>query len=805
MDREKAVESRPGQSIERAKEDEAEEKAVVDKPKSIVLFSDGTGNSSSKLFKTNVWRMYEAVDLDDRDKDCAQIVHYDEGVGNSAIRPLAALGSVFGLGLKRNVLDLYRFACRNHKDGDRIFAFGFSRGAFTIRMLVGLINKQGLVTYQGEADLARQSADAFRSYLKGRNPRFYPMRAILPAWRALVWLFIFLWRKAWRHRLYDPGKNVVPQVRFVGVWDTVAAYGGPITEIVRGFDDWIRPLTFKDHMLPDIVQIARQALALDDERDAFQPVPWDEPFGADRQRLQQIWFAGMHADVGGGYPDDSLAYVSLKWMMQEAQAAGLALRQDKVSETEKFANAYGPIHDSRSGVGSYYRYQPRNVGAYIHPPAPGTDSMRDPEYEDQGLAHRPWVDESVLCRIHAGTDGYAPITLPGTIKVVGRSGPRNVLPDDLQQRLDATAAKRTDRQESIRDLVWWRRVLYFLIVAATGVLVALPLIPKERTDPLCGDSRCYLGTPFGWLRGVLPEFAEPWIAAFERFAGITTALIVIIFLFRGLGVAAERTMRDRTRIVWRESIAGALTVPAMWAPIRPLRTSAAYQSGLKILKWWILPTVFGFGMLVGLIWAAWAVVGQVQLAAAENGDVFCKSGDPAVSEMATARPCNRLGVRVERYRSYEVNLYVRQEWSDGRRKTTPLGRRAHTLGPAGIFGAPLRRVVGAEYMRPLVEIELPPKARFLDQYRRVHIRDLEVRHVGGNHYQAIFEAPRTGSLSIFVNEAVVPFFDPDYFYSGSKRTENGGTACVSVAKLAAGKRQALTSCPEEKTKPKGAP
>jgi hypothetical protein len=108
----------------------------IPKGKSIVLFSDGTGNSSAKLFKTNVWRMYEAVELDNSAAGREQIVHYDEGVGNSRIRPLAALGAVFGIGLKTNVLDLYRFACRNYQPGDEIYAFGFSRGAFTVRMLI---------------------------------------------------------------------------------------------------------------------------------------------------------------------------------------------------------------------------------------------------------------------------------------------------------------------------------------------------------------------------------------------------------------------------------------------------------------------------------------------------------------------------------------------------------------------------------------------------------------------------------------------------------------------------------------------
>jgi hypothetical protein len=487
-------------------------------------------------------------------------------------------------------------------------------------------------------------------------------------------------------------------------------------------------------------------------------------------------------------------------MMGEAQAAGLVLRPEAVSQTRRIANAYGPMHDSRSGLGSYYRYQPRNVGAYIVPPAPGTENMRDPEYPGQGIGHRPWVDKSVLCRIHAGTDGYAPITLPGSIAVVGNSDPRNRLPADLQQCLDRSADDRTDRQEALRDIVWWRRVLYFLIVAATLALAVLPLVPEERVDPFCGDSRCYLSTAFGWWRAVLPEFAEPWIAAFQRLAGITTALIVAIFLFRGVGTALERFMRDRTRIVWSESIAGTIEAPKLWAPIRPLRTSAAYQLALKALKWWILPFVFGFGMLLALVWAAVALIGQVHLAAGENGDLFCSRSNAEGPLMAADAPCNRLGINVQRGKSYEVDLHVRDDWFDGSERASPLGLSALDLGPVGIGGAPFRRVVGAKYMQPLIEIELPQGARAFDEYRRVHIRSLDVRHVSGKHFRARFVAPRDGALSIFANEAVLPFVTPTFFYSGPSWVKNRGTACVGVSRISGPKREAITSCPEAQQK-----
>src|SRR5712672_623954 len=131
-------------------------------PKNIILLSDGTGNSSAKLFRTNIWRLFQALDLTDPGK---QVAYYDNGVGTSSFKLFAILGGVFGFGLKRNVIDIYSFCCRNYQPGDRIYCFGFSRGAFTIRIVAGMIARQGLVKYSGnEADLKRFAADAYRLY-----------------------------------------------------------------------------------------------------------------------------------------------------------------------------------------------------------------------------------------------------------------------------------------------------------------------------------------------------------------------------------------------------------------------------------------------------------------------------------------------------------------------------------------------------------------------------------------------------------------------------------------------------------------
>src|SRR5882757_10960027 len=123
---------------------------VFNMPRRIALLSDGTGNSSASFWRTNVWRMFTALDLSSSE----QVAFYDDGVGTSSFQPMAILGGAFGFGLRRNVFALYKFACRNYRDpDDELFGFGFSRGAFTIRIVMGLIDSQGLVKADNEAEL----------------------------------------------------------------------------------------------------------------------------------------------------------------------------------------------------------------------------------------------------------------------------------------------------------------------------------------------------------------------------------------------------------------------------------------------------------------------------------------------------------------------------------------------------------------------------------------------------------------------------------------------------------------------------
>ena len=301
-------------------------------PKTIVLFSDGTGNSSAKLFKTNVWRMYEAVDLGPPAPDRRpQISYYDDGVGTSAFKPLAVLGGVFGYGLKRNVLDIYKYACRNYKEGDDIYAFGFSRGAFTIRLAVALMAHQGLVQSNDEGELDRLAGSAYREFRRALAaapaaladqavPRGSATRSsgqdarAAPAYKRYNLRPAHPLRRRVGHRL-----GLRRSVRRADAGDRQLDLPAQHARLRAERAGRVRPARPRARRRARLVPSA--ALGRGARRDA-----WPGTVKARTDRLQQVWFTGMHSDVGGGYPDESLSYVSLLWMMEEAEESGSCAR-----------------------------------------------------------------------------------------------------------------------------------------------------------------------------------------------------------------------------------------------------------------------------------------------------------------------------------------------------------------------------------------------------------------------------------------------------------------------------------------------
>ena len=399
--------------------------------RNIVLLSDGTGNSAAKINKTNVWRLYQALDLAG-DK---QIAFYDDGVGTSGFKPLKLLGGMFGWGLSRNILDLYLQLCEHYRHVepgespvDHIYIFGFSRGAFTARTLAGLIAKCGILDKASEEAVpvskwrwrrraaTIDSAEGLRAgvSLAYRSYRYGYSAVLTDIWRWFTrWIY---------HEIPEPedfraryGRPV--KITFVGVWDTVAAVGLPIDELSLIVDRLIYPHRFSDQDLSNDVQRACHALAVDDERHSFHPVLWNEEKETDPDRITQVWFPGMHSDVGGGYADEGLAYIPLKWMIDRvkrssADKAGLDFRKEMVEQIESRTNVSARMHDSRASFGVYYRYKPRDIDHLCNRP---TD-------EAPVVIKEPKIHHSVFDRVAIGTDGYAPIGVPANYRQVNAIG-----------------------------------------------------------------------------------------------------------------------------------------------------------------------------------------------------------------------------------------------------------------------------------------------------------------------------------------------------------------------------------------------
>jgi uncharacterized protein (DUF2235 family) len=772
--------------------------------KSIVLFSDGTGNSSAKLFKTNVWRMYEAVDLGPAAPGKRpQISYYDDGVGTSSFKPIAALGGAFGYGLKRNVLDIYRFACRNYKEGDDIYAFGFSRGAFTARLVVALIASEGLVLSEDEADLERKSIAAYRQFRR----HFLPRRLKWPTkvFRTLRAAAIGLVDRLRGRKPYDPSENLHPEIRFIGVWDTVAAYGGPITEVTRAVDNWFFPLSMPDYRLHERVVCARHALAIDDERDAFQPLLWDEVHEEKLKakgevppdRLLQVWFTGMHADVGGGYPDESLSYVSLLWMMEEAENAGLRTLDVIKDRFFALASSSGPLHNSRAGLAAYYRYQPRKIAAWLDPADAATLSLRDPAIDKTGHSHgllrSVTVHESVINRIAKGTDRYAPITLPHTFKIFppqehgetvaqadsetpapgpGRRVSKPTLDARVIGRLKAREEARASATEPIWNLVWWRRITYFATLTATLLLLLLPLyVERLPSPPVLADGRTWIGGVIRLLTIVVPSFAGRWIEAYANnpFYFLIFAIVILILLAVGSGM--ERTLRDRMRRVWQQAVAedGVVEAPAASA-LQAFRNSRGYQRFLQIVKWYVLPDwVIAPLTVVFGAWVLFAAYVQASLPFLENGSTFCQPSatipplDSAPRDFSPSDVCSTTFGLVRKDQRYVVTFDVLTTWKDSTLETSPEGLPARDF-PAGLgyIAAPLKRVINAHYLQPLIEIR--PIDDNGKPHRNIQIYPLSVRQVGDEKtlFRAEFKAERTGELFLFVNDAMLPFTGPGW-------------------------------------------
>lgn len=791
-------------------------------PKRIVLFSDGTGNSSAKLFKTNVWRMYEAVDLGPPPPGALkQISFYDDGVGTSSIKPLAMLGGIFGYGLKRNVLDIYRYACRNYRPapgqklgeeppegGDEIYGFGFSRGAFTMRVAIAMIAKVGLVVTKDEAELDRRAKEAWRVYRAGYRPRNWPKLSDKGAAKVKTTL------------LQERSRNFHPIIRFIGVWDTVAAYGGPIQEITRAFDNWVVRLSMPNYELADAVRCARHALALDDERDSFHPLLWDELHEErvagrrdwiNENRLQQVWFTGMHADVGGGYPDESLSYVSFLWMMEEAEKKGLRFSPVMIERFRALANSAGPIHDSRSGVGSYYRYRPRRIAVWMEPIDKALLTRRHPDRK-RGLIRRVKVHESVAARIASGTDRYAPISLPAEIDVVppqreGENAPAGqgafcgrkpagpplpLITEELRKRFEneGLGEKRVEAMHGVWAQVRSRRRLYFVSLFLTLALVTMPLWGDLWMPPVLASGHGLLSSVIGLLGAFLPGFLTAIVESWANHPFFLLVLGLALLATNRWARSKERKLRDDTRRIWDDALdlsaptkAGAAQELAEEKPDDTPETRApSFQQRVRrFIRWRAVPALIFVALLLMLLWLLFVIATRISLSVLERGEALC----PAPTERRpldaasgfhfdTSSACHSTGLIVTKGQRYTVQMVVGEAWADGPRPADPRGLAAGDVGFLGYVGVPQRRVVGARYLQPIVRISADGSAPILQPL------ELQQRGTPPNLWRGEFTAARSGTLSLFANEAMLPApLNVTEFYT-HRTYGNRGTAVVTI-------------------------
>jgi uncharacterized protein (DUF2235 family) len=287
--------------------------------KRLIVFCDGTWNRADQPAPTNVVKLRDAVDT-----SAGQLVHYEPGVGT---RPWERVsGGAFGFGLSRNVQDCYRFLVDHYEPGDELFFFGFSRGAFTARSLAGLVRNSGILQSVHRGRIK----EAYRLY-RSRKPGDAPAEHAAEAFR-------------------DAYSHPDAEIEFIGVWDTVGALGVPID----GFRPPLlsRRWTFHDTTLSRFVHNAYHAISVDERRKPFVPTLWVSKVRADgtveepppAQTVRQVWFAGVHSDVGGGYPDASLAELPLRWMADRARACGLVLKTGQ--PVVDAGNPSGLMHDS---------------------------------------------------------------------------------------------------------------------------------------------------------------------------------------------------------------------------------------------------------------------------------------------------------------------------------------------------------------------------------------------------------------------------------------------------------------------------
>jgi uncharacterized protein (DUF2235 family) len=298
-------------------------------PKNLVIFCDGTGNQFGSQ-NSNVVKLFTAT----KSEPQSQVCNYDPGVGTFGLREALfewekvltkILGLAFGWGITRNVEDAYTFLMKNYEQNDHIYIFGFSRGAFTARALAGMLHALGLMRPEHE-NLLEYASNLYQKIPEGKTDK-----------RGYFEL---------QHKFRNHFSREC-NIHFLGLWDTVTSVG------------WLpSPVHYPYTSNNPSVGTVRHAVSIDERRCFYRQNLWAPIEG---QNFKQVWFAGVHADVGGGYAESEsdLAKISLEWMAREAESIGLRLDHSKLmrllNDTEATGesakrNFVADAHESLTGA-----------------------------------------------------------------------------------------------------------------------------------------------------------------------------------------------------------------------------------------------------------------------------------------------------------------------------------------------------------------------------------------------------------------------------------------------------------------------
>ncbi len=326
--------------------------------KRIALFFDGTWEKGAAGKPgTNVQKLYKATTgLNTKSGECGQSTqptHYISGVGSDWWNSLS--GGIGGRGLSDKIQEGYKFLVKNYdrEKKDEIFVFGFSRGAYAARSLVGFVDEVGILLEKH----MRLVPLAFEIYKEtDENKKNKKIKLLTDEMS-----------RDSNNDVLNPflttlnGEQVLP-IYFIGVWDTVGSLGIPFPGLHYLTAKWVK---FHNTELPKNVTHARHALALHELRPLFEPTLWTKLTNPSQSTdklknpsLKQCWFPGAHADVGGGYEEDGLSHNALLWMAREAQMAGLMFVPSYISEISKISiqnNVHTEIRPWKLGMFSFPR------------------------------------------------------------------------------------------------------------------------------------------------------------------------------------------------------------------------------------------------------------------------------------------------------------------------------------------------------------------------------------------------------------------------------------------------------------------